>query len=77
MALFSFLKDLTTRLIIWILGTYRVVNGCPKSGNSGPTGISLFVFLLFYIGKITLTSPKVSLNDTDTPSNFKVDTNLP
>jgi hypothetical protein len=63
MALFSFLKDLTTRLIIWILGTYRVVNGCPKSGNSGPAGNSLFVFLLFYIGTLNLYNSLVKLTE--------------
>jgi len=40
---------MTKRLIIWILGAYRVIDGCPESGNSGPAGISSFEFLLFYI----------------------------
>jgi hypothetical protein len=30
-----------------------------------------------FLGEITFTSPKVPLNDTDTPCNFVVDTDLP
>lgn len=44
-----FPEDMTVELFIQIVGTYRVVNGCPESGNSGPTGISSFEFLLYII----------------------------
>jgi len=34
-------------------------------------------FRSIIVGKITPTFPEVSLNDTNTPSSFVVDTNLP
>ena len=43
---FFFLGDVNLELVIWIVGVYRVINGCPESGNSDPTGILLYSFYL-------------------------------
>ncbi len=38
----------------------------------------MFVYFdKFYFGKITFTSLKVFINNTNTPSSFELDTNLP